>query len=256
MGARLTGRLLTFARRRRYAPARLNLNDQVLGMAELLERTLGEQIALSTTLERAPWTAVADPSEVENAILNLAINARDAMPNGGRLVIETANVTIDTERSVQDLRLPAGDYVRLSVTDTGLGMPPEVQQKAFEPFFTTKGPGKGTGLGLSTIYGFVQQLRGGVTLYSEPGRGTTINIYLPRAGDVATVHVRTGMRWTLCRWRGASASCWSKTMPRSAQPLSSQLRRSAMLSLRPMVARPRSLCSVRASPSTSYSVMW
>lgn len=169
MGARLTGRLLTFARRRRFAPTRLNLNDQVLGMAELLERTLGEQISLSTTLERAPWTAVADPSEIENAVLNLAINARDAMPNGGRLVIETANVTIETERSVLDLKLPAGDYVRLSVTDTGLGMAPDVQQRAFEPFFTTKDTGKGTGLGLSTIYGFVQQLRGGVTLYSEPG---------------------------------------------------------------------------------------
>jgi PAS domain S-box-containing protein len=187
MGARLTGRLLTFARRRRYAPSRLNLNDLVLGMAELLERTLGEQISLSTTLERAPWTAVADPSEIENAILNMAINARDAMPNGGRLVIETANAAIDTERPVQDLRLPAGDYVRLSVTDTGLGMSPEVQQKAFEPFFTTKEPGKGTGLGLSTIYGFVQQLRGGVALYSEPGRGTTVNIYLPRAGETSVL---------------------------------------------------------------------
>jgi PAS domain S-box-containing protein len=187
MGARLTGRLLTFARCRRYAPSRLNLNDLVLGMAELLERTLGEQISLSTTLERAPWTAVADPSEIENAILNMAINARDAMPNGGRLVIETANAAIDTERPVQDLRLPAGDYVRLSVTDTGLGMSPEVQQKAFEPFFTTKEPGKGTGLGLSTIYGFVQQLRGGVALYSEPGRGTTVNIYLPRAGETSVL---------------------------------------------------------------------
>ncbi len=185
MGARLTGRLLTFARRRHYAPTRLNLNDQVFGMAELLERTLGEQISLSTTLERAPWIAVADPSEIENAILNLAINARDAMPNGGQLVIETANSAIDSDQPAQDLCLPAGDYVRLSVTDTGLGMSPEVQQRAFEPFFTTKGPGKGTGLGLSTIYGFVQQLRGGVTLYSEPGRGTTISIYLPRAGDTA-----------------------------------------------------------------------
>ena len=187
MGARLTDRLLTFARRRRYAPARLNLNEQVLGMAELLERTLGEQISLTTNLERTPWAAIADPSEVENAILNLAINARDAMPSGGRLIIETANVSMDDEKLARDVNLPAGDYIRLSVTDTGLGMPAEVQQKAFEPFFTTKGPGKGTGLGLSTIYGFVQQLQGAVTLYSEPGQGTTINLYLPRAGDASAL---------------------------------------------------------------------
>lgn len=202
MGARLTGRLLTFARRRRFAPTRLNLNDQVRGMAELLERTLGEQISLSTTLERTPWTAVADHSEIENAVLNLAINARDAMPNGGRLLIETANVTIDNEQSVQDLKLPAGDYVCLSVTDTGVGMPPEVQQKAFEPFFTTKETGKGSGLGLSTIYGFVQQLRGGVSLYSEPGHGTTIKIYLPRAGDAPASTVEQKEQHSLPMSRG------------------------------------------------------
>jgi signal transduction histidine kinase/ActR/RegA family two-component response regulator len=185
MGARLTDRLLTFARRRRYAPTCLNLNELVIDMAELLERSLGEHVALSTVLEPALWSVVADASEVENAVLNLSINARDAMPSGGRLVIETANVSLDSERPVLDLKLPAGDYVRLSVTDTGMGMDAATRQKAFEPFFTTKEPGKGTGLGLSTVYGFVQQLRGAVALYSEVGKGTTLNIYIPRGVDVA-----------------------------------------------------------------------
>ncbi len=181
MGARLTGRLLTFARRRRFEATALNLNEQVIDMAELLERTLGEPITLTTVLERQPWTVMADPSEIENAILNLAINSRDAMPNGGKLIIETANVAIMANEIGAENKLAAGDYVRLSVSDTGMGMDPAVLQKVFEPFFTTKEPGKGTGLGLSTIYGFVQQVNGGLTIYSEAGRGTTVNVYLPRA---------------------------------------------------------------------------
>ena len=181
MGARLTGRLLTFARRRRFEATALNLNEQVIGMAELLERALGEPITLTTVLERTPWTVMADPSEIENAILNLAINSRDAMPNGGKLIIETANITVEADEVGGESKLPAGDYVRLSVSDTGVGMGPEILQKAFEPFFTTKEPGKGTGLGLSTIYGFVQQANGALTMYSEIGRGTTVNLYLPQA---------------------------------------------------------------------------
>ncbi len=184
MGARLTNRLLTFARRRRFEATPHNPNDLVNGMAELLERTLGEQITLTTSLEVAPWTILADPSEVENAILNLAINARDAMPKGGKLIIETANVAFDGADSEFGFKINAGDYVRLSVSDTGTGMPVNVLRHAFEPFFTTKEPGKGTGLGLSTIYGFVQQVNGTVTIYSEVGQGTTVNLYLPRAvGD-------------------------------------------------------------------------
>jgi len=181
MGARLTARLLTFARRRQFETVRFNLNDQVSGMVDLLERTLGEPIKLQTKFAAQLWAVRADPSEIENAVLNLVINARDAMPKGGRLIIETANVSIlDGEIGTVNM-LAAGDYVRLSVSDTGVGMSPEVLQHAFEPFFTTKQPGKGTGLGLSTIYGFAQELGGTVTIDSDFGRGTTVSVYLPRS---------------------------------------------------------------------------
>ncbi len=192
MGARLTSRLLTFARRRHVAAAPLNLNKIVVGMAELLERSLGEQVTLATSLEPTPWTVIADASEAENAILNLAINARDAMPGGGKLVIETTNVTLDVDRMDAGVLVSAGRYVRLSVADTGCGMSEDVMRHVFEPFFTTKETGKGTGLGLSTVYGFVQQAHGEVTLYSEIGHGTTVNLYLPQAerDQAATVDGR------------------------------------------------------------------
>ncbi len=192
MGARLTNRLLTFARRRRLEPVVLDLNDQVLSMAELLRRTLGETIALSTLLAPRLWSVQADPSEIENAVLNLAINARDAMPAGGKLVLETKNVVLDERDVATEVGVQPGDYVRLSVSDTGVGMSPEVLARVFEPFFTTKEPGKGTGLGLSGLYGFVKQSGGHVTVYSEVGRGTTVNLYLPRVatGVEATTTAR------------------------------------------------------------------
>ena len=180
MGARLTNRLLTFARRRRLEPVVLDLNDQVLSMAELLRRTLGETIALATLLAPRLWSVKADPSEIENAVLNLAINARDAMPAGGKLVLETKNVVLDERDVATEVGVQPGDYVRLSVSDTGVGMGPEILARVFEPFFTTKEPGKGTGLGLSVLYGFVKQSGGHVTVYSEVGKGTTVNLYLPR----------------------------------------------------------------------------
>jgi CheY-like chemotaxis protein len=185
MGARLTSRLLTFARRRQFSPAPLNLNEQVMGMVDLLRRTLGEDIDLNARLAPRLWTVRADPSEIENAVLNLAINARDAMPKGGRLIIETANVTAEDDQIGTIERLRKGDYVRVSVSDTGSGMSPDIVGRAFEPFFTTKQPGKGTGLGLSTIYGFVQQIGGTATIYSEAGLGTTVTLYLPRVADDA-----------------------------------------------------------------------
>ncbi len=180
MGARLTNRLLTFARRRRLEPVVLDLNDQVLSMAELLRRTLGETIALATLLAPRLWSVRADPSEIENAVLNLAINARDAMPAGGKLVLETENVVLDERDVATEVGVQPGDYVRLSVSDTGVGMGPEILARVFEPFFTTKEPGRGTGLGLSVLYGFVKQSGGHVTVYSEVGKGTTVNLYLPR----------------------------------------------------------------------------
>lgn len=190
MGARLTSRLLTFARRRRYEAVPLDLNDLIIAMAELLERTLGEHVHLTTSLERAPRPIYADASEVENAILNLALNARDAMPSGGKLIIETLNVTFDEDRDDSEFKIQAGDYVRVSVSDTGTGMSADVIRHAFEPFFTTKEPGKGTGLGLSSIYGFVQQAKGAASIYSEIGKGTTISLYLPCHGERAA-HDRT-----------------------------------------------------------------
>jgi PAS domain S-box-containing protein len=180
MGARLTARLLTFARRRKLEPVIVNLNELILGMAELLRRTLGEPIQMSSVLASSLWPTKADPSEIENAILNLAINARDAMPGGGKLIIETSNVVFDGSEPEIKRDLASGAYVRLSVADTGGGMSAEVLSRAFEPFFTTKEPGRGTGLGLSTIYGFAKQSGGGVSIYSEVGRGTVVNIYLPR----------------------------------------------------------------------------
>ncbi len=177
MGAALTKRLLTFARRRRLSPQVLDLNELVLGLMEILKRSLGEPITLTTMLAGNLWKTKVDPSEVENAILNLAINARDAMPRGGDLVIETRNVS--------DKELPfdsAGRaFVLLSVTDTGEGMRPEVMERAFEPFFTTKEPGRGTGLGLSTVYGFAVQSGGHAIIDSQAGSGTTVSLYLPRA---------------------------------------------------------------------------
>ena len=177
MGAALTKRLLTFARRRRLSPQVLDINDLVLGLMEILKRSIGEHITLTTMLAGNVWSPKVDPSELENAILNLAINARDAMPNGGELVVETRNV------AGSDLRFDGGgrEFVLLSVSDTGEGMLPEVLERAFEPFFSTKEPGRGTGLGLSTVYGFAEQSGGHVTIESEIGRGTTVSLYLPRA---------------------------------------------------------------------------
>ena len=179
-GARLTSRLLTFARRRRLEPQIVDLNDQVRAMTELLNRTLGGNIQLSARLCPNLWKTRIDPSEIENAILNLAINSRDAMPGGGKLVIETSNVVLDGDASFSDSVTAPGNYVRMSVSDTGTGMSSDVLRRVFEPFFTTKAPGRGTGLGLSTIYGFVKQSNGNVMIYSEPGKGTTVNIYLPQ----------------------------------------------------------------------------
>jgi CheY-like chemotaxis protein/anti-sigma regulatory factor (Ser/Thr protein kinase) len=149
-------------------------------MSELLRRTLGEGIAIETVLSGGLWRTSADPSELENAILNLCVNARDAMEGAGRLTIETANAELDQGYAETHPEVVPGAYVVICVTDTGPGMPPEVIDRAFEPFFTTKGAGKGTGLGLSQVYGFVRQSGGHVGIYSEMGVGTTVKIYLPR----------------------------------------------------------------------------
>jgi signal transduction histidine kinase len=178
--AALTHRLLAFARRQPLDTRPNDINRIVLGMDDLLRRTLGERVELETVLTEALWPALTDVNQFENAILNLAINARDAMPDGGRLTIETKNTWLDANYVRQHNDVEAGEYVAISVSDTGVGMSPDVAGRAFDPFFTTKPVGLGTGLGLSMIYGFAKQSRGHLRLYSEEGAGTTITLYLAR----------------------------------------------------------------------------
>jgi signal transduction histidine kinase/CheY-like chemotaxis protein len=179
----LTERLLTFARQKPLEPQVLDVNEVVVGMSDLLQRTLGERINVRTVLDPEACRIETDPTELEAAILNLAVNARDAMPAGGELVIETANVELDSAYAQANGDLTAGPYALIAVTDTGVGMTADVLKKVFEPFFTTKPDGRGTGLGLSQVYGFVKQTGGHVKLYSEPTIGTTAKIYFPKATD-------------------------------------------------------------------------
>ena len=179
-GADLTRRLLAFSRRQTLQPCLLSPRQQLPEIAELLKRTLGASIELETATDEAVWTIQVDPGQLTNAVLNLAINARDAMPDGGRLRIEARNVTLDRAYAGRYPDVVPGDYVRLTVADTGTGMTPEVLEQAFEPFFTTKGLGAGTGLGLSMVYGFVQQSGGHVRIRSQLGGGTSVELYLPR----------------------------------------------------------------------------
>ncbi|MCP4655249.1 MAG: PAS domain S-box protein [bacterium] len=178
--AALTQRLLAFSRRQPLSPRLLNLDKVVGGVSEMLNRTLGEQVRLEVITSPGLWTVEADPNQLESTIINLAVNARDAMPKGGKLTIETANVRLDEEYAAAHAEVAPGQYVVLSVTDTGSGMNKETVARAFEPFFTTKEVGKGTGLGLSMVYGFVKQSGGHVKVYSEEGEGTTIKVYFPR----------------------------------------------------------------------------
>lgn len=176
----LTQRLLAFSRQQPLNPEVLDPNKLVPGMSELLGHTLGAEIRQETVLAAGLWRTHADRNQLESAILNLAVNARDAMPDGGRLTIETQNSHIDERYAAANIGVPHGQYVMIAISDTGTGMPPDVIAKAFDPFFTTKSVGKGTGLGLSQVYGFVKQSGGHVKIYSEAGDGTTVKIYLPR----------------------------------------------------------------------------
>jgi signal transduction histidine kinase len=186
-GAELTKRLLAFSRQQPLSSQVVDLNSRLPGMIAVLRRTLGEAIQIVPHLGTNLWPARSDPSQLEDALLNLAINARDAMPEGGTLTITTANIHLDERQAALQAEVLPGDYVTLSVTDTGVGMPPEVIERAIEPFFTTKEPGKGTGLGLSMIYGFAKQSGGHLSIYSEVGVGTTVRLYLPRERPDAAV---------------------------------------------------------------------
>ena len=180
-GADLTRQLLAFARRQPLEPKDTDINKLVQGMSDLLRRSLGEQVEIETVLAGGLWRTQCDPNQLEHALLNLAVNARDAMPDGGRLTIETANAHLDEDYSRWHHDVAPGQYLLLAVTDTGAGMPQDVLAHVFEPFFTTKEVGRGTGLGLSQVYGFIKQSGGHVTLYSEVGLGTTVKLYLPRS---------------------------------------------------------------------------
>lgn len=185
-GAELTAQLLAYSRKQALRPQSLDVNRLVLRISEMLQRVLGEHIHIETVLAAGLWPALADAPQLESAILNLAVNARDAMPEGGKLTLETANFRLDEQYTALHTEVTPGQYVLLAVTDTGVGMGPDTIEHAFEPFFTTKEPGKGTGLGLSMVYGFVKQSGGHVKIYSEPGRGTSVKVYLPR-GDRAAI---------------------------------------------------------------------
>ncbi|MCG7624994.1 ATP-binding protein [Epibacterium sp. Ofav1-8] len=179
-GATLTSRLLSFARKQPLMPQSLSLNTVLRDLDPLLRRALGEIVDIEVVWAGGLWKTRLDQGQFENALLNLAVNARDAMPDGGRLTIETANTRLDTEYAAQHLEVTPGQYVMIAVSDTGTGMTPDVIREAFTPFFTTKGVGQGSGLGLSMVFGFVKQSGGHVKIYSEPGQGTSVKMYFPR----------------------------------------------------------------------------
>jgi PAS domain S-box-containing protein len=190
-GADLTRRLLAFARRQPLQPARIDVNELVDGITKLLSRTLGEQIEIELCLAPDLWPIVADPAQLEAALTNLATNARDAMPMGGRLTIATGQRVLDTDYASLHPEVVPGDFAMIEVSDTGTGMPPDILARVFEPFFTTKDQGKGTGLGLSMVFGFMKQSGGHINVYSEAGVGTTFRLYLPRAAESGDVAART-----------------------------------------------------------------
>ncbi len=184
----LTRQLLAFGRRQVLQPQVLDLNSLVSNMDKMLRRLIGEDIQLVTVLDPELWSVKVDPGMVEQAVMNLAVNSRDAMPNGGKLTIETANIIHDEEYASRHVSMKPGYYVMVAVSDNGCGMDKETQSHLFEPFFTTKEKGKGSGLGLSTVYGIIKQSGGNIWTYSEPGQGTTFKIYLPRVEKTARVY--------------------------------------------------------------------
>jgi signal transduction histidine kinase len=180
-GANLTKHLLAFARKQPLQPREIDVNSLVLEAAKLLHPTLGEHIEIKPLLADDAWTALVDPSQLTTAVLNLALNARDAMPYGGKLALETSNVYLDENYSSMHSEVTPGNYVMVAVSDTGAGIPAALLERVFDPFFTTKEVGKGTGLGLSMVFGFVKQSGGHIKIYSEEGHGTSVKMYLPRA---------------------------------------------------------------------------
>jgi signal transduction histidine kinase/CheY-like chemotaxis protein len=191
-GAKLTGQLLAFGRRQPLNPALVDVGQLVSSFSDLMRRTLGEAIEFRTVVSGTSNEALVDGSQLQNALLNLVINARDAMPRGGKLSLEISRVKLDVDYAQMYPNMRTGDFVLIAVTDTGSGMTQEVKEKAFEPFFTTKGAGAGTGLGLSMVYGFAKQSGGNIQIYSEPGQGTSVRMFLPAAQRVVDSEAREG----------------------------------------------------------------
>ena len=222
-GADLTRRLLAFARRQPLRPVRIDINELVSDTVRLLRRLLGEDIEISLELAEKIWPVTIDPAQLEASLANLATNARDAMPKGGRLIITTANRHLDADYVAVHADAAEGDFVMIEVSDTGTGMSEEIISHIFEPFFTTKEAGKGTGLGLSMVFGFLRQSGGHVNVYSEPGAGTTFRLYLPRmvTAGIAPRNRRgpAGHR-TGCRRDGARRGGQSRGAPSRAAPAS------------------------------------
>src|ERR1700730_11267364 len=192
-GADLTKHLLAFARRQPLQPRSVDVNALVIEAARLLRPTLGEQIEIESMLAHDSAPALIDPSQLSTAILNLALNARDAMPNGGKLTLETKNVVLDENYAAMSSEVNPGNYVMIAVSDSGEGIPANLLEKVFEPFYTTKDVGKGSGLGLSMVYGFVKQSNGHIRIYSEEGHGTTVKLYLPQATGIPQVAADVGV---------------------------------------------------------------
>ncbi len=217
-GAALVKSLLAFARKQPLDPTRVDMSKLLRETVEMLTRTIGENIEIGLSVQPATWDCEVDPGQIQSALLNLAINARDAMPSGGKLTLETANTLLD-EATAQGADIRPGEYVMLAVSDTGTGIPAAVMERVFDPFFTTKEPGKGSGLGLSMVYGVVKQSRGHVKIYSEVGQGTTVRIYLPRMHDTArlelvtsTAPLRTGKETILVVEDDADVRSLAETM--------------------------------------------
>ncbi len=235
-GADLTRRLLAFARRQPLQPERVEINEVIGAIVRLLTRTLGENITIEMSLAANVWPVQIDRAQFEAVIANLATNARDAMPRGGALLIDTHNGRLDASYAAAHTDVTPGDYVVVEVSDSGTGMPPDILSRIFEPFFTTKEQGKGTGLGLSMVFGFMKQSGGHVTVYSEPGKGTTFRLYLPRA-DGLRRSARGAVGAAGVPAAAARRSWWWRTMPVCAASWCGSL------------ARPATACWRRRTPS-------
>ncbi len=214
-GSDLTRRLLAFARRQTLNPERTDINELVEGTAKLLGRVLGESIEVVLELDSDMWPVEVDPAQLESSLINLATNARDAMPKGGRLRFATRNRTLDADYAAEHPDVVPGDYAMIAVSDTGTGMPPEIINRIFEPFYTTKDKDRGTGLGLAMVFGFMKQSRGHINVYSEVGTGTVFRLYLPAA--TPSIRRRSAARRTRCPRETVKSCWWSKTIPRCAR---------------------------------------